>query len=90
MNLIWYMQICHPLFVIAGLDIPSCNFVIRYSFVSNEIGDVQAKGRARMPNAKRYSLIVRGELHLWNVNDKNVVNSSQVYKSTSVNFARFR
>jgi len=45
-----------------GLDIPSCNFVIRYSFVSNEIGDVQAKGRARMPNAKRYSLIIRDSL----------------------------
>jgi len=27
-----------------GLDMPTCNFVIRYNFVSNEIGSVQSKG----------------------------------------------
>jgi len=37
-----------------GLDMPKCNFVIRYNFVSNEIGSVQSKGRARAPNSECY------------------------------------
>ena len=44
---------------------PKCNFVIRYNFVSNEIGSVQSKGRARAPNSECY-LIVNKE----SVNEK--------------------
>ena len=39
-----------------GLDIPECNYVIRYEFVSNEIGTVQSRGRARA-NKGQCSLI---------------------------------
>ena len=31
-----------------GLDIPECNFVIRYEIVTSEVGEVQARGRARV------------------------------------------
>jgi len=40
-----------------GLDMPKCNFVIRYNFVSNEIGSVQSKGRARAPNSECYLIV---------------------------------
>ena len=35
-----------------GLDIQECNYVIRYEFVSNEIGTVQSRGRARANNGQ--------------------------------------
>ena len=37
-----------------GLDIQKCNYVIRYDFVSNEIGQVQSRGRARADKGKCY------------------------------------
>ncbi|XP_078596657.1 ATP-dependent RNA helicase DHX58-like [Branchiostoma floridae x Branchiostoma japonicum] len=43
-----------------GLDMPKCNFVIRYDFVSNEIGSVQARGRARAKDAECYLLVTAG------------------------------
>jgi len=42
-----------------GLDIPQCNFVIRYNFVSNEVGARQAVGRARKQGSKCYLLVVK-------------------------------
>jgi len=39
---------------------PSCNFVIRYNFVSNEIGSVQSKGRARAHDSECYLIVERG------------------------------
>ncbi|XP_038044772.1 probable ATP-dependent RNA helicase DHX58 isoform X2 [Patiria miniata] len=40
-----------------GLDMPACNFVIRYNFVSNEIGTVQSKGRARAEGSKCFLIV---------------------------------
>ncbi|XP_058047574.1 ATP-dependent RNA helicase DHX58 isoform X3 [Ahaetulla prasina] len=34
-----------------GLDIPECNIIIRYGLITNEIGMMQARGRARAPNS---------------------------------------
>eukprot|EP00057_Strongylocentrotus_purpuratus_P030682 XP_782422.3 PREDICTED: probable ATP-dependent RNA helicase DHX58 [Strongylocentrotus purpuratus] len=46
-----------------GLDIPACNVIIRYNFVSNEIGTVQAKGRARKEGSKCYLIVERGSVN---------------------------
>ena len=40
-----------------GLDVPQCNFVIRYQNVSNEIAQVQAKGRARAVDSRIYTVV---------------------------------
>ncbi|KAG7269109.1 hypothetical protein CRUP_008410 [Coryphaenoides rupestris] len=39
-----------------GLDIPACNFVIRYGLVTNEISMIQAQGRARAKDSS-YTLV---------------------------------
>lgn len=39
-----------------GLDIPECNLVIRYQYVSTEIGQVQAEGRARAEDSQRITI----------------------------------
>lgn len=42
---------------------PKCNYVIRYNFVSNEIGSVQSRGRARAPNSELYLIVTRGSIN---------------------------
>ncbi|XP_038044516.1 interferon-induced helicase C domain-containing protein 1-like [Patiria miniata] len=46
-----------------GLDMPACNFVIRYNFVSNEIGTVQSKGRARAEGSQCFLIVESGSLN---------------------------
>ena len=43
-----------------GLDVPDCNFIIRYQYISNEISHRQAMGRARAKESKMYIMIARG------------------------------
>ncbi|RNA16447.1 Interferon-induced helicase C domain-containing 1 [Brachionus plicatilis] len=46
-----------------GLDIPTCNYVIRYEFVSNEIGTVQSRGRSRVSNGQCVLITASGSLN---------------------------
>ncbi|CAF3626390.1 unnamed protein product, partial [Rotaria sp. Silwood2] len=43
-----------------GLDVPECSFVIRYEFVSNEIGTVQSRGRARADKSSCFLIVDSG------------------------------
>ncbi|CAF4051953.1 unnamed protein product [Rotaria sp. Silwood2] len=49
MSIISYLDIVQE-----GLDIPTCSYVIRYEFVSDEIGTIQSRGRARAQNSFYY------------------------------------
>ncbi len=42
-----------------GLDVPECNYVIRYEFVSNEIGSVQSRGRVRASEGKTFLITTK-------------------------------
>lgn len=46
-----------------GLDVPTCSFVIRYEFVSDEIGTIQSRGRARAQNSSYYLITERDSLN---------------------------
>jgi superfamily II DNA/RNA helicase len=43
-----------------GLDVPDCNFIIRYQYISNEISHRQAMGRARAKDSKMFIIITKG------------------------------
>ena len=43
-----------------GLDVPACNLVIRYQYVSNEIAKVQTQGRARAEESCGFTVISSG------------------------------
>ena len=66
-----------------GLDVPTCSFVIRYEFVSDEIGTIQSKGRARRSNSSYYLITSpNSNAHLTEKNNqlreeemKHVINS---------------
>ena len=44
-----------------GLDVAECSFVIRYEFVSNEIGTVQSRGRARAEKSSCFLVVGQGK-----------------------------
>lgn len=46
-----------------GLDIPTCSYVIRYEFVSDEIGTIQSRGRARAQNSSYYLITERDSMN---------------------------
>ncbi|XP_072175886.1 ATP-dependent RNA helicase DHX58-like [Diadema setosum] len=46
-----------------GLDIQKCNVVVRYNYVTSDVGHVQTKGRSRAFNGKSY-LVVNADLQL--------------------------
>ncbi|XP_071792995.1 ATP-dependent RNA helicase DHX58-like isoform X2 [Asterias amurensis] len=64
-----------------GLDIQQCNTVIRYNYISNEIGRVQAQGRSRARDGKFY-LIVSEELGLADRETRNRIRETMMYKAT--------
>ncbi|XP_061142588.1 interferon-induced helicase C domain-containing protein 1 isoform X2 [Syngnathus typhle] len=57
-----------------GLDIPDCNFVIRYGCVTNDIAMIQAKGRARAQNSNYIVIEVKGS----GVTERESVNDYRV------------
>ncbi|XP_038061530.1 probable ATP-dependent RNA helicase DHX58 isoform X2 [Patiria miniata] len=62
------------------LDMPACNFVIRYNFVSNEIGTVQSKGRARAKGSKCFLIVESGSLN----EKREYLNRNEVQKMKQV------
>ena len=40
-----------------GLDVPACNFVIRFQHVSNEIAKTQSQGRARAEESEGFTIL---------------------------------
>jgi ERCC4-related helicase len=54
-----------------GLDVPECSFVIRYEFVSNEIGTVQSRGRARAEKSSCY-LVVGQSINFGLIRSKSI------------------
>ncbi|CAF1215862.1 unnamed protein product [Rotaria magnacalcarata] len=46
----------------AGLDIPECSLVLRYDFVPDSIGTVQARVRARRTNCVYYLITTKGRM----------------------------
>jgi len=40
-----------------GLDIPACNLVIRFQYVSNEIARIQTQGRARATDSDCFTIL---------------------------------
>ena len=47
-----------------GLDVPNCQYVIRYEFVSNEIGTIQSRGRARAKQGQCFLITVPSRIFL--------------------------
>ncbi|XP_071948977.1 antiviral innate immune response receptor RIG-I-like, partial [Antedon mediterranea] len=39
-----------------GIDVPACNLVFRYNYMSSDVGRTQAKGRGRKKNSKFYMI----------------------------------
>ncbi|XP_038046269.1 antiviral innate immune response receptor RIG-I-like [Patiria miniata] len=64
-----------------GLDIQQCNVVIRYNYISNDIGRVQAQGRNRAKDGKFY-LIVSEELKLHEKEFMNQIREKIMFEAT--------
>ena len=45
------------------MDIPTCSYVIRYEFVSDEIGTIQSRGRARAQDSRYYLITEKDSIN---------------------------
>ncbi|CAF4457642.1 unnamed protein product, partial [Adineta steineri] len=52
----------------AGLNIPQCSLVLRYDFVPDSIGTVQARVRARATDCKYCLITTKGNIFILKIN----------------------
>ena len=69
------------------MDIPTCSYVIRYEFVSDEIGTIQSRGRARAQNSCYYLITEQDSIN--HTREKNNKTREDYMEETISEWPRF-